>query len=98
VVLDMGEVTNIKAIEVNFMQQAGPWIWFPEYVDIYMSEDGENWRNVKHIDNDVPRDTEGLLIQNFGFVGNENCRYIRYTAHQLPKEGAYMFIDEIKIK
>lgn len=98
VVLDMGEVTEIKAIEVNFMQQAGPWIWFPEYVDIYMSEDGENWRNVKHIDNDVPRDTEGLLIQNFGFNGNESCRYIRYTAHQLPKEGAYMFIDEIKIK
>ena len=98
VVLDMGEVTPIRVIEVNFMQQAGPWIWFPEYVDIYMSEDGENWRNVKHIDNDVPRDTEGLLIQNFGFEGDENCRYIRYTAHQLPKEGAYMFIDEIKIK
>lgn len=98
VVLDMGDVTEINAIEVNFMQQAGPWIWFPEYVDIYMSEDGENWRNIKHIDNDVPRDTEGLLIENFGFEGKEKCRYIRYTAHQLPKEGAYMFIDEIKVK
>ncbi len=98
VVLDMGEVTAIKEIEVNFMQQAGPWIWFPEYVDIYMSEDGETWRKVKHIDNDVPRDTEGMLIKNFGFTGDETCRYIRYTAHQLPKQGAYMFIDEIKIK
>ena len=98
VVLDMGEVVTIKEIELNFMQQAGPWIWFPEYVDIYMSEDAENWRKVKHIDNDVPRDTEGMLIKNFGFTGDETCRYIRYTAHQLPKEGAYMFIDEIKIK
>ena len=53
---------------------------------------------VKHIYNDVPRDTEGMLIKNFGFTGDETCRYIRYTAHQLPKEGAYMFIDEIKIK
>lgn len=98
VVVDMGEVTDINAIEVNFMQQAGPWIWFPEYVDIYISDDAENWRNIKHIDNDVPRDTEGLLIQDFGFTGKERCRYIRYTAHQLPKDGAYMFIDEIKIK
>lgn len=98
VVVDLGKTTDIKEIAVNFMQQVGPWIWFPEYVDIAVSEDGKNFKNIKHIDNDVPRDTEGTIIKNFGFNGDVSARYIRYTAHQKPLDGAYMFTDEITVK
>ena len=96
--IDMGEVTEFSEIEANFMQQPGPWIWFPVYVDISVSDDGKEFRNIKHIDTDVPRDSEGILIKNFGFSGKEKARYIRYFAHQQPLDGAYMFIDEIIIK
>lgn len=98
IVIDMGEVTEFSEIEANFMQQPGPWIWFPVYVDISVSDDGKEFRNIKHIDTDVPRDSEGILIKNFGFSGKEKARYIRYFAHQQPLDGAYMFIDEIIIK
>ena len=42
--------------------------------------------------------TEGMMIRNFGYNGYAKARYIRYKAHQVPKEGAYMFIDEINIR
>ncbi|MEG2163702.1 MAG: family 20 glycosylhydrolase [Bacteroidales bacterium] len=98
VVVDMGSVTQIRAIIVNFMQQPGPWIWFPEYVDISVSDDGKCYKNIRHINNNISRDAEGVLIKDFGFNGSIFARYIRYVAHQKQIEGAYMFIDEITVK
>ena len=97
-IIDLGKITDIHTVEVNFMQQPGPWIWFPEWTEIWISDDGKEYFRLNRIDNPVGRDTEGMMIRNFGYNGYAKARYIRYKAHQVPKEGAYMFVDEINIR
>ena len=97
-IIDLGKIPDIHTIEVNFMQQPGPWIWFPEWTEIWISDDGKEYSCLNRIDNPVGRDTEGMMIRNFGYNGYAKARYIHYKAHQVPKEGAYMFIDEINIR
>lgn len=97
-IIDLGQVTDVHTIEANFMQQPGPWIWFPEWTEIWISDDGKKYTRLNRIDNTVSRDTEGMMIRNFGYNGNIKTRYVRYKARQVPKNGAYMFIDEINIR
>ena len=98
-IIDLGKITDVHTIEANFMQQPGPWIWFPEWTEIWVSDDGKEYIRLNRIDNTVSRDTEGMMIRNFGYNGDDiKTRYIRYKAHQIPKDGAYMFIDEINIR
>lgn len=99
IVIDLGEVTEFSQVTAKFMQQAGPWIWFPVTVDISISQDGENYTPLKHIDNDIPRDTEGIDLLDFGYNDAAvSARYIQYKAHQKPLDGAYMFVDEIVVR
>ncbi|MCP9610546.1 glycoside hydrolase family 20 protein [Coprobacter tertius] len=98
VILDLGKSTPIHNITARFMQQTGPWIWFPHTVEIYASEDGEKFSLLKRIENTTPRDTEGVLFHNFGITGNYKARYLRYVARAVPKKDGYMFVDEIFVR
>ena len=106
-VLDLGEIKEVKSISMDFLQALNDWIFFPEYVQYEVSEDGNNYSVFGKIDNPNPVDTKGIFIQSFAINTKQKARYIKVHVQSLincPEwhMGAggpvWIFADEIIVK
>ena len=95
VVVDLGAVKDIHYIGANFMHSTGPWVYAPEKVDYYVSEDGSKYDHVATIHCDIPEGYDALLFKMYGTVYNGKARYVRMVAHKNYRDGAWLFTDEI---
>ncbi|MEG1186398.1 MAG: family 20 glycosylhydrolase [Bacteroidales bacterium] len=95
VIVDMGEPTEIHRVKGRFMQIIGPWVWLPMFVEIQISDDGENFTTIQKDMNPVSEDEDGVIFRDFGFEGDVNARYVRYFAKYNGK--GFLFIDELVI-
>ncbi len=96
VTIDLGEKMQVNYIGGTFMQLVGPDVIMPEYVIISVSNDGENFREITKVWNDVSTSVKDLLFKDFSTICNEQVRYIRYQAARSTK-GGWLFLDEIVI-
>ena len=96
VVIDMGNVTHIESISADFMQICGPGVFMPCLVEIFISEDGEEFSKIADIEHEVIID-ELPSFKNFGWEGSAEARYIRYKAHRSKYTG-FLFVDEIVVR
>ena len=97
VTIDMGETKQINSVNARFMQSIGPWIWFPKEVVVSVSDDNNNFTEIKTITNSVSEETPGTIFEDFGWQGEVETRYIRYKAVPNGEIGAWVFLDEIVI-
>ncbi|MBR5852977.1 MAG: beta-N-acetylhexosaminidase [Alistipes sp.] len=96
VVIDMGEVTHIESIAADFMQICGPGVFMPCLVEIFISEDGQEYSKIADIEHEVVID-ELPSFKSFGWQGSAEARYIRYKAHRSKYTG-FLFVDEIVVR
>ncbi|MBR5833314.1 MAG: beta-N-acetylhexosaminidase [Bacteroidales bacterium] len=96
VVIDLEEVQTVSYIGGTFMQLIGPGVFMPRKVDILVSEDGENYKLVQTVWNDVATSQEELSFKEFHTICNEKARYVRYHAYRSTMRG-FLFLDEIVI-
>lgn len=78
------------------MQLTGPEVFMPEYVKISVSNDGENFKEIAEVWNDIATTIPDLIFKDFSTICNEQVRFIRYQAARSPKKG-WLFLDEIVI-
>ena len=78
------------------MQLKGPGVFMPEKVDIYVSDDGKEFRQIARIWNDVSSEAPELLFKSFDTICNEKARYVRYYAYRSTMRG-FIFLDEIVV-
>jgi hexosaminidase len=97
VVIDLEKETEIHSIAADFMQICGPDVYMPASVVISVSDDGENFTELKRIDHKVVKDNKVSFI-NFGWQGDAKARYIRYQADADKTIGGVLFTDEIVVK
>lgn len=98
VIIDLGKVEPISRVMANFMQEAGPWIFYPSKVEVWVSTDGTDFRLLGTDYPDVGVDVEGAMFRDFGWKGAPvEARYVRYSAFQSSKR-AFIFTDEIVIQ
>lgn len=97
VTVDLGEVMPVHYVGATFMQLAGPYIFMPEKAEIFVSEDGKEFRSIAQVWNDVSVKCPDLLFRSFDTVCDEHARYIRYTAKQSGVAGGWLFVDEIVV-
>jgi len=45
--VDLGSVRTIRSVELSFLESEGAWILPPESVAVFLSMDGETWREVE---------------------------------------------------
>lgn len=95
--VDLGEVTDIRYIGATFMQSAGPYVWMPTRVEIYVSEDGDDFRLLTTVHNDISSKCYDLLFKTFAYTGRVDARYIRCAARSGGIAGGWLFIDEIVV-
>ena len=96
VVIDLETVQQVNYIGGTFMQLKGPGVFMPRKVDILVSEDGENYKLVQTVWNDIATSQEELSFKEFHTICNEKARYIRYHAYRSTMRG-FLFLDEIVV-
>lgn len=96
VVIDLGELVDISSVGADFMQICGPEVFMPASVDIAVSDDGQRFTQLAHIDHEIVRD-DAVSFKNFGWSGTARGRFVRYKA-EIGKFGGFLFTDEIVVR
>ena len=105
IIVDLGEIRQIKKTGAGFLQDTGPWILFPEKVIFSLSENGKNFKEVSVIKNETPKSQMDVVVKDFASeIKAIKARYIKMTAvypgdlpawHQGAGYPSFIFIDEI---
>lgn len=109
VVLDLGKSRRVKEVSAGFLQDENAWIFFPEKVQVEVSENGTDFQPVGEAPTQIAPQEKGVLQQDFTveIPGNVKARYVRVVGVSLGKcpawhkgHGAacWLMADEIMVK
>ena len=77
------------------MQLTGPGVYMPVYVEIFGSNDGENFTPLLKIDNNIPCEHDRLVFKKFsGTLQQQKVRYLKVFA---KNKSGFIFTDELII-
>lgn len=105
-IVDLGSINPITSISTGFLQDWNAWIFMPESVTYYGSDDGVNFTNLGVVLNSVDEKEADVVLQNFTLKTNIKNRYIKVIAknrkynpewHRAPGDICWIFADEISI-
>ncbi len=105
-VIDLGANTEFKKIEIGFYQRQASWIFFPEYVEFYVSDDGTDFKKRNKIITDVSLKDKKAQRKTYAIISSEThkARYVKVIAknigvcpswHMGAGDKAWIFADEI---
>jgi len=106
-VIDLGQATAFGKVSFNFVNAKASWIWPPKSAEVYISDDGANFKllSSKAIDADA---LEGATVENVVIeTPNAKGRYLKFVAKTygvIPKDepgatnGAWLFVDEVVVE
>lgn len=106
-IVDLGSVKPIHNCTAGFLQDIGPWIWFPKFVEFSISDDGVNFTKVSTVNNDISEKELKALSKEFSCKVDVKARYIKVFAknygiipswHAGAGEPSWLFVDEIVIE
>ncbi len=101
-IIDLGKVESIHQVTIGSMENQGSGIYFPTKIAVFVSNDGDNFREVGRINRDYAKNAESELMDfKVGFEAL-NARFVKVIASNLkrtPSGGdVWLFIDEIVIE
>lgn len=108
-VIDLGEPRPVNEINLDFYFYPLSWIFLPQRIVFYVSDDGVRW---KQIGEGRPENPEILATPSIKTIKHSNnqaltARYVRVVAEPLPEipawhraagQKAWIFTDEIIVK
>ena len=106
-VVDLGGVRPITSIGAGFLQDSGPWIMMPRYVEFSVSTDNVTYTPMGRVNSDVADTNEKPTAKDFVVDVNTSARYIKVFAKSFGKlpqwhisagEPSWLFVDEIMVK
>lgn len=107
-IIDLGSLTEINALSIRFLQDINAWIFMPEQVEFYISDNDKTYIPVGTVKNTVAQDDWDVQIKDFKInVYPKKTRYIKIIGRNIgicPEEHkaagykAWIFADEITIK
>jgi hexosaminidase len=109
VIIDIGENSGFKSIIASFLLDQRRYIFIPEVVNVYLSEDGSSFQKFTELKHKIPLNSDLPLINDFSISLKKpiGVRYIRIEAvnigscpdwHPGKGEKAWLFADEIRIE
>ena len=93
VVVDMGKVTDIRDVRVDFMHLYESVIYTPETIELMVSDDDKNFKTIDTVRPGI-KASEDYLVYPYKWKGDVKGRYVRVKALSREK-GAWIFTDEI---
>lgn len=105
--VDMEKETEIHRLAGSFLQDQNSWIFMPEKVEFFVSNDGKKFKSVGIVRNTVPQDVDYPVLQELEVVKDIKARYVRMVAstigvcpdwHVGAGDKAWTFCDEFIIE
>jgi len=106
--IDLGAVRDVSSIDTDFLQDIESWIFMPLSVELSVSEDGRRYRAVGAVQNAIPAEKSGAVIEPFAVRFEPvRTRFVRVRAvnmkacpawHKGAGGKAWIFIDEIVVR
>ena len=108
VIIDMGTSKDVGKVGVSFLQDQRSWIFMPEEVEFYISQNSSDYLAVGTLKNDVSDTLPEAVIKDFVKEGIKGKgRYVKIRAvnrgvcpewHVGAGDKAWIFVDEITIE
>jgi hexosaminidase len=108
VTFDLGSSTPIREITSHWFHYANAWIFRPESVEFYVSEDGKKWQKLSVKEASIPEnDMEEKAIEVSSGNISASGRFIKVKGinngpcpdwHDAPGAASWLFCDEIVIR
>ena len=107
-IVDIETGTEISKIEIGFFQASSSWVVFPEYIEYFISTDGNNFEKVGRID--IPstlRNPDWIQKDFTATFANQKAKYVKIFAKNLkelpswhPSAGnkSWLMADEIIVE
>ncbi|WP_282013683.1 GH92 family glycosyl hydrolase [Marinifilum flexuosum] len=103
--IDLGESKSICEVKPGILIYPGAWIFNPDEIEVYISNDQENYQLVKTISMESPKDERRYVTRPNIEFPSVNCRYLRVTFkngpipdwHMAGGRKHWIFVDEILI-
>ena len=105
--IDLGEIQTVKSISINALQDENSWIFMPEEVQFWISDDGVQFKNLGVKETQTSVKTKGTQVETFEWNGKGNARFVRVLAknmgncpnyHKSEGNQCWIFLDEITIQ
>lgn len=108
VTLDLRERKEITNLSINFLRDTGSWLFLPDSVEYFISDDGKNFTKLGSVVNNESNLDEKKIIKAFQLKPeNAEGRYIRVIGrnigvcppgHKGAGDKAWIFADEITVE
>jgi len=106
--VDLKQTKTINKLSISCLQDINAWIFMPDEVEFFISEDGITFQSAGVAKNDIPTDKWGTIHKDFSLATlNSHARYIRVLAknigvcppgHKGNGAPAWIFCDEITVE
>lgn len=108
-VIDLGKVKKIGKVTAGFMQDENAWIFFPQKLQVEISQNGVDFVPAGEVNCNVDPAEKGVIQRDITLElkGNEKARYVRVVGLSLGKcpewhKGhgfpCWVFADEISVE
>ncbi len=101
--IDLGQKTSFSEVYFNTLENKGSWIHLAKSAQVFVSDDGRNFKMIKEIGRQEIQNSKGKIKLN---VGNHTSKYIKLiieNAGIIPAGNpgadskAWLFVDEIGV-
>jgi len=107
-VIDLGKQMKVRKITVGCLHNPGSWIFYPEAMDVLVSQDGRKYKpvekqNIKQEEENIPQGLHDLVFD----YKSTKTRFVKITLKNVGRcpEGhpgaggkAWLFVDEITVE
>ena len=104
-VIDLGKTGNISKVTAHTLHQAGDWIWRPITAEVFVSDDGINFKTVGLTDDFIKKgNANGEMAVNFEAVNTRFVKVLISNWGTIPAGNsgsgnpAWLFVDEIEVE
>lgn len=91
---DIGKLSSVDSMSISFLEQTAWGISRPKYMSVFLSEDGQNWYEIKEYARDPAEELNAnatRLTVDFEFDTSYAARFVRFRV-----EGGMIFADEME--
>lgn len=103
-IINLGKLETINSVKISFLESQGSWVHYPKNIEVFVSDDGLNFKKVKQISLDEIKKVNGKIELH---IDSQTTRFVKIMATNfgkipdgLPGAGsnAWLFVDEIGVE
>jgi arylsulfatase len=107
ITIDLLKIEKVNSVSINFLHETNQWIFRPQTVSCFISDDGKNYQEAGKSAFRIPLEQRQATMDSYNFTIDKRTRYIRVKAENIkicPEwhvgkgQKAWIFADEIAVR